>query len=250
MDGKFRQRLLGRELLLGTMLSQPCPAVADILAGCGFDWLFVDGEHGPFDLHDIERTLQAVAGRAACLVRVPGHQEAPIKQALDLGADGIIVPQVNTAAQARSVVSFARYAPCGIRGVGLARAHGYGRDFQDYVENANDRVSVVVQAEHIDAARNIRQIVAVEGVDAVLIGPYDLSASLGKTGQLDDPSVKDAIAVISDACSEAGKPLGIFGLNAAAVSAYKNSAFTLLVAGVDTIMLGQAAQRLLEELRS
>ena len=245
----FRRRLLGGDLLLGTMLSLPSPAVAEILAGSGFDWLFVDGEHGPFDLHDIERTLQAVAGRTACLVRVPGQQEAPIKQALDLGADGIIVPQVNTAEQARNIVAFARYAPQGVRGVGLARAQGYGQQFQDYLAHANDRVSVVVQAEHVEAARNIHQIVAVEGVDAVLVGPYDLSASLGKTGQLDDPAVQEAISVITDACTAAGMPLGIFGLDAEAVAPYRHAGYTLLVAGVDTLMIARSAQRLLEDLR-
>jgi 2-dehydro-3-deoxyglucarate aldolase/4-hydroxy-2-oxoheptanedioate aldolase len=235
-------------MLYGTMLSLPDAAVAEILAGTGFDWLFVDGEHGPFSVRDIERVLQAVGHRVACLVRVPGHEETPIKQALDLGASGIIVPQVNTADQACSVVSFARYAPRGSRGVGLARAHGYGNTFAEYVAGANDSISVVVQAEHIEAVRNIEKIAAVEGVDAVLVGPYDLSASLGKTGQLTDPEVQGAIAKVTTACATAGKPLGIFGIDAPSVLPFIDNGYNLIAAGVDTLFLGRGAKALLAAL--
>ncbi len=124
MVGSFRKRLWARESLIGTMVTLPVPAIAEILAELGFDWLFVDGEHGPLETREILAILQAVGDRVPCLVRVPGAEEPPIKKALDLGAEGIIVPQVNTVAQAASVVRYARYAPAGSRGVGLARAMG------------------------------------------------------------------------------------------------------------------------------
>lgn len=248
MNPTFRERLLGGDALMGTLLSLPCPAVAEVLADSGFDWLFIDGEHGSFDVRDIECVLQAVDHRIACLVRVPGHDETPVKQALDLGADGIIVPQINTAEQAREAVAMARYAPLGRRGVGLARAHGYGRRFGEYLESANDEITVVVQAEHIEAVANIDEIAAVEGVDAVLVGPFDLSASLGKTGQLDDPEVVSAIAAVTAACLSAGKPLGIFGVDAAAVRAHRDAGYTLIAAGIDTLLLGRAAAKLRQDL--
>jgi 2-keto-3-deoxy-L-rhamnonate aldolase RhmA len=182
-------------------------------------------------------------------VRVPEAAEVPIKKALDLGAHGIIVPQVNTAEQAANVVRFARYAPEGARGVGLARAHGYGQRFREYLETANSETAVIVQAEHVQAVENIESIVRVPGVDAVLLGPYDLSASLGKMGQIDDPAVVAAIRRVTDVCRAAGMPLGYFGVTAAAVRPYVALGYTLIVAGVDTLYLGNGAKALLAELR-
>lgn len=249
MSKEFRSRLKAGETLLGTMVTLTTPSTAEILAGIGFDWLFVDGEHGPLETGEILSILQAVDHRVACLVRVPGLDEVAIKKTLDLGAAGIIVPQVNTAQQAADVVRFARYAPLGERGVGLARAHGYGMEFQDYMENANESVSVVVQAEHAQAVENIESIVKVEGVDAVLLGPYDLSASLGQTGNLDHPSVVQAIDHITETCLKASIPLGYFGVTAKAVQPFIERGYTLIVAGVDTLMLGTSAKRMLDELR-
>lgn len=245
----FRQRLLQRETLLGTMVTLPDAAVAEILADVGFDWLFIDGEHGPLHTQDILSMLQAVGDQIACLVRVPIAAEVPIKTMLDLGAEGIIVPQVNTAEQAADVVRWARYAPLGSRGVGLARAHGYGRRFKEYVAEANDRTVVVVQAEHIQAVENIEKIVKVPGVDAVLLGPYDLSASLNKMGQLDDPSVVAAIDRITTVCQAANMPLGYFGVTASAVQPFIDRGYTLITSGVDTLLLGHAAGQMLKQLR-
>lgn len=249
MGHDFRARLKRRDKLLGTMVTLPTPATAEILAGLGFDWLFVDGEHGPLETRELAAILQAVSRDVACLVRVPEASEVPIKKALDLGAAGIIVPQVNSAEQAADVVRFARYAPEGARGVGLARAHGYGMRFREYVESANAEIAVVVQAEHARAVDNIESIVRVPGVDAVLLGPYDLAASLGKMGQVDDPVVVAAIRRVTEACVAAGMPLGYFGVTAAAVEPYVERGYTLIVAGVDTLFLGQGAKALLAELR-
>lgn len=250
MGHDFRVRLKRGDKLLGTMVTLPTAATAEILAGLGFDWLFVDGEHGPLETGELGSILQAVSRDVACLVRVPEAAEVPIKKALDLGAAGIIVPQVNTAEQAADVVRFARYAPEGARGVGLARAHGYGMRFKEYVESANREIAVVVQAEHARAVDNIEAIARVPGVDAVLLGPYDLSASLGKTGQVDDPVVVAAIRRVTDACVAAGMPLGYFGVTAAAVKPYVERGYTLIVAGVDTLFLGQGARTLLGDLRA
>jgi len=250
MISQFRSRLKRGETLLGTMVTLPAPATAEILAGIGFDWLFIDGEHGPLETGEILAILQAVGNHVACIVRVPAAEEVPIKKVLDLGAAGIVVPQVNTIEQASGVVRFARYAPAGSRGVGLARAHGYGMRFQEYVETANEQVALIVQAEHAQAVNNIESIVKVEGIDAVLLGPYDLSASLGKMGRVDDPAVTAAIDRVVEACRAAGMPLGYFGVTAAAVKPYIERGCTLIVAGVDTLFLGSAAKNLLAELRS
>jgi 2-keto-3-deoxy-L-rhamnonate aldolase RhmA len=245
----FRARLGGGENLYGTMVTLASAATAEILAGLGFDWLFIDGEHGALETADILAILQAVDRNVACIVRVPAPEEVPIKKMLDLGAAGIIAPQVNSAEQAADVVRFARYAPAGARGVGLARAHGYGFRFNEYVASANEEIAVIVQAEHVRAVENIERIVQVEGIDAVLLGPYDLAASLGKMGQVGDPTVVAAIEHVTQTCQAAGIPLGYFGVTAEAVRPYVERGYTLIVAGVDTLFLGQGASALLGELR-
>ena|SRR5690606_39219851 len=240
----FRARLRRRETLLGTMLTLPDPAVAEIVAAAGFDWLFLDAEHGALETRELGTILRAVDHRVPCVVRVAAAAEVPIKKALDLGAAGVIVPQVQSADQAREVVRYARYSPLGARGVGLARAHGYGFAFADYVATANERIAVIVQVEHSRAVDEIDAIVAVDGIDAVLLGPYDLSASLGKMGQVDDPAVVAAIGRVVECCRSAEMPLGIFGVSADAVAPYAARGCTLLVAGVDTLLLGNAARGL------
>jgi 2-keto-3-deoxy-L-rhamnonate aldolase RhmA len=249
MAHDFRARLKSRDKLLGTMVTLASAASAEVLASLGFDWLFIDGEHGPLETRELGEILQAVGHKTACIVRVPEAAEVPIKKALDLGAHGIIVPQVNTAEQAASVVRWARDAPEGARGVGLARAHGYGVTFREYLSSANRDIAVIVQAEHVRAVENIEAIVRVPGVDAVLLGPYDLSASLGKMGQIDDALVVAAIGRVTDVCRAAGMPLGYFGVTAAAVQPYVARGYTLIVAGVDTLYLASGAKALLEELR-
>ncbi len=245
----FRSRLKNGETLLGTMVTLPTAATAEVLADAGFDWLFIDGEHGPLSAGDIQGILQAVGHRVACIVRVPICSEAEIKKVLDLGAQGVIVPQVNTAEQAADVVSFSRYAPAGSRGVGLARAHGYGFRFAEYVGSANDEVVVIVQAEHKTSVANIESIVKVPGVDCVLLGPYDLSASYGKLGQINDPEVLDGIARVTSTCKAAGIPLGYFGVNAEAVAPYAQQGYSLLVAGVDVLFVGNGARKVLKDMQ-
>ena len=245
----FRTRVRRRDLLLGTMVTLPGAATAEVLAGAGFDWLFVDAEHGGLESSHILDILRAVDREIPCVVRVAAAAEVPIKKALDLGAAGVIAPQVNTPEQAAAVVRYARYAPEGSRGVGLARAHGYGARFAEYIERANAEVAVVVQAEHALAVENIEAIVRVPGVDAVLLGPYDLAASLGKMGEVDDPLVTSAIDRVTRVCVDAGMPLGYFGVSAAAVRPYVARGYTLIVAGVDTLFIANAARALLADLR-
>ena len=250
MSDSFRTRLRNGERLLGTMVTLPTASTAEILADAGFDWLFVDGEHGPLDTSDILAILQAVSHRIACIVRVPACDEVAIKKVLDLGAAGIIVPQVNTPEQAADVVRYARYAPEGSRGVGLARAHGYGFRFAEYVASANAEISVIVQAEHRSAVENINAIVQVPGVDAVLLGPYDLSASYGKMGQISDPEVLNGINRVTTSCQAVQMPLGYFGISFDAVKPWMDKGYSLVVAGVDVLFLGNGARRMLKELQS
>ncbi len=244
----FIERLRQNELLLGTMLTIPAPEVAEMIAKCGFDWLFMDGEHSPLSTLDWQRMLQAVAGRSASIIRVPEKTEAAIKKVLDIGADGIIAPQVNSADEARRIVEWCNYPPRGVRGVGLARAQGYGLDFASYVESANDNIAVIIQAEHIDAVNNIEDIAKVDGIDAIFIGPYDLSASMNKMGAVDDAEVVDAIDTVTRACQQNNIALGYFGVDADSVKPYINKGYNLICTGVDAGFVTQAAQQVLQQL--
>jgi 2-keto-3-deoxy-L-rhamnonate aldolase RhmA len=249
MSDNFRSRLRRRELLLGTMVTLGDAAVAEILAEIRFDWLFVDGEHGPYDTSGLLNILRAAGSRTACVVRVAAAEEARIKCVLDLGAAGVIVPMVNTVEQAAAVVQAARYSPLGSRGVGLARAHGYGLGFRDYVATANERVAVIVQAEHYLAVQNIERIVQVPGIDAVQLGPYDLAASMGKMGQVDDPEVVAAIDHVIATCTKADIPIGWFSVTIEGAEPYIARGCTLVTCGVDTLLLAGAAKNVLKSLR-
>lgn len=243
----FRQRLGNGELLRGTIVSLPAPQVVEVLGDAGFDWLFIDAEHAPLNDDQIQQLLQA-AGDLPCLVRVPQLDEVAIKKVLDAGAAGIIIPQVNSAEAAALAVAYAKYPPLGGRGVGISRAHGYGFKFQEYIASANEEITVVVQAEHHQAVANIEAIARTAGIDAVFVGPYDLSASLGKMGDIEDSEVISAIATISAACQTAGTALGVFGTTPQAVVQYRQQGFSLLAVGTDTLFLGQQARSVLAEL--
>ena len=209
MEHQFRQRLRSGELLVGTMVTLGSPEVAEILASVGFDWLFLDAEHGPFEAPVMQRVLQGAGSEMPCLIRVSASEEVAIKKALDVGAAGIIAPMVNSDKQAEKVVRLSKYAPLGTRGVGLGRAQGYGLRFQEYVDRANEDVAVIIQAEHIEAVENMEAIVQVAGIDAVLVGPYDLSASLDRLGEVSHPEVVSACKMIPAATM--GEALGIAG---------------------------------------
>jgi 2-dehydro-3-deoxyglucarate aldolase len=240
----FRSRLLAHECLLGTVVSLPNPAVSEILADAGFDWLFVDLEHSSMDPSDATGILQAAGSRVDCILRLPLNDEIWIKKGLDTGAAGVMIPQVSTPEDARRAVRWCKYPPQGARSVGASRAHGYGAHLQEYLDHANQDTAVIVQIETAEAVRNIHAILAVEGVDGVLIGPFDLSASLGLPGQVDHPSVLDAIAAVRAACLEQKAPFGIFTGVPARAKGYFEQGFTLVAASTDTLLLNQAAREL------
>jgi len=248
MKETFRTRLKRGDLLAGTLVSLPAPEVAEILAEAGFDWLFIDMEHSQLDPPAAQVILQAVDYRIACVLRVALNDEIWIKKALDTGASGVMVPQVNSAEDARRAVRFCKYPPQGSRSVGLFRAQGYGARLTEYLAEANQRTAVIVQVEHIQAVGNVEAIIAVEGVDAVLVGPYDLSASMDHMGQVEHPEVQAAIQRVRQACQAQGMPLGIFAATAERARAYIQQGYRLVAVSGDTLMLGVAARDLLSKL--
>jgi len=193
--------------------------------------------------------IQAVAGRCPCLVRIPENREVWFKKALDTGCDGIVVPQVRSAEEARSAIAWSLYPPAGRRSVGISRAHRFGMSFQEYVDSANDRLAVVLQVEHIEGVRNIEAIVEVEGIDAVFIGPYDLSGSLGIVGQVTHPDVRQAISTVTRSCRAADVVTGIFVTDASGAREALANGHGLVAMGMDAVYLWRAAKEALAEAR-
>ena len=250
MNLSFRKELLSGKTMIGTIVTQPSPAIAEILAEAGFDWLWIDAEHSPMEMGDVQGILQAVEDRCACIVRVPTSNEVYIKKALDIGAPGIIAPHVDSVEIAEQVVHWVKYPPIGDRSIGVARAHRYGLDVAGYMNTANEQIAVIVQIEHVKGVQDIEKILDVAGVDAVLIGPYDLSGSLGKPGQIDDPEVLDQINRVREACLKRKKPIGILGITVGAAKPFLDQGYSLIAVGIDTMIFGRAAREIVTQMRT
>ena len=195
-SNRLKVSILSGETQKGIWLGLASPAIAEMAGAAGFDWCLIDGEHGPNDLPLIESQLRALHGlHASAIVRVPQGDDWILKQVLDLGAQSILVPMVETALQAEKVVKACKYAPEGNRGVGyaLARASSYNA-ITDYAQTANNQICVIVQVETFAAMQNIPEIAKVSGVDCIFIGPADLSADMGYLGNLNHPEVLEVIA--------------------------------------------------------
>ena len=245
MDKSFRKKVLEGDRLIGTMLTIGHQAVAESLSEIGFDWLFVETEHAPI-LPDCLHSIVLAAGPTPCLVRLSRNDEVSIKRALDAGAAGIIAPKVNSVETTERVVKFAKFPPEGIRGVGVSRASKYGLNLQNYVRSANDGITVVLQVEDYEAVENLEEIVAVRGVDAIFIGPYDLSASIGRTGDLAHPEVQELIMAAKTICANKRMSVGIFESQAANVDKWTKEGFSLFAVSTDISCLINEGKSLLE----
>jgi 2-keto-3-deoxy-L-rhamnonate aldolase RhmA len=239
-----RQALLERRVTIGTWIQVAHPAVAEILAQAGFDWIAADCEHADIDVAAFGNLARAMAARGVTpLARVRENDTLAIRRMLDMGAAGVIVPLVNTPEDAEEAVRAAKYPPRGKRGYCFARMNNYGEDFDQYARQANRNTAVVVMIETRQAVENIGPILAVDGVDGVFIGPYDLSGSYGIPGQTDDPLVVGACRQVLAACTEAGKSAGIHIVipTADAIRTAVADGFTFLAVGMDTVFLRNAS---------
>lgn len=248
MNLEFCQKLRNRDTLIGTIVSVDSIAVMEVVTSTGVDWVFIEAEHAPLGTDALERLLTA-AGDTPCLVRLPNHEPTWIKRALDLGAAGIIVPQVNTPAQAQAIAKAARFTPLGERGVGVCRANGYGYAVGDYLDKANKGTAVMVQAEHIDCVANADAIAQIDGIDGVFVGPYDLSASMGIPGQLDHLELNAAISKIRAAFAATDKPAGFFAVGTEHVGRRIGEGFSLVACSVDMALLRAGLSAMLASLR-
>jgi len=193
----LKRKLKDNQLTIGSWITIGNTSIAEILANAGYDWLVVDLEHTTISLEQAGELIRTIElSGVSSLVRLTSNDQNQIKRVMDAGAQGIVVPMVKNVEDAKSAVAATRYPPLGNRGVGLARAQGYGASFQEYLSwqsDIEDGPVVVVQIEHIDAVANLKEILSVEGVDAFIIGPYDLSCSMGIPGEFDHPEFKQII---------------------------------------------------------
>lgn len=193
LASRIKERLNRGEVSIGSWLSMAHVSIAEILASAGYDWVVVETEHTAIDVSEVLPLLIAIESKGAIpLVRLAWNDPIQAKAVLDSGAAGVLVPMVNTKADAELAVKSTKYPPLGTRGVGLARAQGYGTQFKTYVEQANQESLLIVQIEHIDGVQNVEEILSVPGIDGTFIGPYDLSMSMGLAGQLNHPEVTTA----------------------------------------------------------
>ena len=205
----LKQKIRDKHITIGSWVTINHPSIAEIMCNSGFDWLVIDAEHSSFDNEDIKNMMVAIqANQTKGFVRVAKNDEVIIKRVLDLGADGIIVPMINNVVDVKNAINSIYYPPKGKRGVGLNRAQGYGQKLDKYIEWLNRECIFCIQIEHIDAINNLEEILEFDEIDALLIGPYDLSASLGFPGQYDKKEVKDALEKFKFLCKKKNKTYG------------------------------------------
>ncbi len=231
----------------GTWISGTDPAVAEVVAGSGADFVAIDGEHGTVEASDLGTVLAAVrAAGIPALFRVAENEQARIQHALDAGASGVIVPRVRSAADAARAARATRYPPAGTRGIAPRRAGGYGRD-GGYLGRANALVACVIQIETAEALDDLDAILATPDVDALLIGPNDLAASIGHTGDIDHPDNLAAIARVLGAARAAGIPVGIHVRTGAEARARLAEGFAFTTVSTDYGLLAAAADAMVRE---
>ncbi len=242
----FKTALTQKQAQIGLWLSMADPYLAEVSATAGFDWLLIDGEHGPNDLRSTLAALQAVAPyRAHPVVRAVVGNVALIKQLLDIGAKTLLIPMVDTAEQAEQLVRATQYPPLGIRGVGSA----VGRSSlwsarSDYLDLADDEICLLVQVETVNALQNLAAICAVDGVHGVFIGPADLAASMGYRGQPGHPDVQAAIESAMRTIVASGKAAGTLTTDAQLARRYLELGCTFVATGVDVLLYANAARQL------
>ena len=245
-DG-IKRKLREGKVNIGSWMSMGHVSIAEILASSGYDWVVIETEHTAIDVSEALRLIIAVEGRGVVpLVRLAWNDPIQAKAVLDSGAAGVLVPMVNSRADAELAVASVKYPPLGRRGVGLARAHGYGVGFREYVEAANRDTLLIVQIEHADAVASIEEILAVPGIDGTFIGPYDLSCSMGLPGQLDHPDVEVAKRRVLEATKARGLAPGIHLVHpdtaAKDLERCVAEGYRFIALGTDILFLGDACR--------
>jgi len=238
--------------IFGSWITLNNPSIAEIMADAGFDWLCVDMEHSVTDYAEAQQLIMAIQSKGIkAFVRVGENNTRIIKRVLDAGADGIIVPSVNSAAEALKAVEAVKYPPEGKRGVGLARAQSYGFGFDQYRDMTSKEIKLIVQIEHINAIKELDAILQTDGVDGTFIGPYDLSGSLGKPGLWDEAEVKEALISYEETVKKYDKWIGFHVIQPdyRLVNEKIEKGYNFIAFSLDVLYLGTLVRNQMIELR-
>lgn len=240
----LKAKLLAGQPAVGCWLELMSPIAAEIVGQAGYDCVLIDMEHGAASYGDAIAMMQAVAASGtAPLIRVPFNDPVALKRALDTGVSGVMIPGIDNSAEAEAAVTASHYPPRGKRGMApsIIRASGYGRHWQDYIREIGEKLLVICQIESAEAVAQIDQIAAVEGVDMLFIGPFDLSASFGHVGEPDHPEALEAIAKVEAAAKAAGRLLGSIPTAARPIESLISAGHRLILPDVDSLMLRNGA---------
>lgn len=243
---ELKTKLQQRQRLFAGWNSFFHPSIVEIFAKTGLDFIGIDIEHSTMSIEQAQRAM--IAGQSldtVCLPRIASHSMADIKRFLDAGGDGIIAPMVNTAEEARQLIGWIKYPPQGRRSFGVARAQGYGLDYDEYVRGWNDSSIFIAQIESKEGVKNIDDILSIEDIDGVMIGPYDISGSLGVPGQLSHPEVQKACQRVIQACEKHGKSCGtqIVEVTEKDILEVFGSGYTFIVASSDLFLMWKWAEK-------
>ncbi|MDC1416929.1 aldolase/citrate lyase family protein [Flavobacteriaceae bacterium] len=241
-----------KNISIGSWVTLNHPSIAEIMADAGFDWLCVDMEHSTTDYYEAQLLISAIQSKGIkAYVRVGENNARIIKRVLDAGADGIIVPSVNSKEDAIKAVNAVNYPPIGKRGVGLARAQNYGFNFEDYRDGKAKNITLIVQIEHINAINELEEIISIDGVDGTFIGPYDLSGSMGKPGKYDDDDVQLVLKKYEEISSKYNKLKGVHVIqpNYELVVDKINKGYDFIAFSLDTLFLGNIVKDQLNQLK-
>ena len=239
-----------KKIKIGSWITTFNPSAANLMSSLGFEWLCIDLEHSSIDLFQMEHLISIIE-KNGCqpFVRVGKNDDLIIKRSLDSGAQGIIVPMIKDKGDAKKAVDSCKYPPLGTRGVGFGRAQLYGFNFKNYIKHSK-KISIILQIEHKDAIRNLTEILSVPGISGTLIGPYDLSASLGTIGKLNSPGVKKALAYYEKMSKKHKINMGIHMVNPNLnkYKQYLKKGYQFVAIGTDMIFLGNACRNFIKKI--
>lgn len=237
----LRPLLARGESTLGIWITLESPAVTEIAAVMGLDWVVIDAEHGALDFQEVAAHLRVLRRtRTTALVRIPSVERGYIKRVLDLGAEGILVPQVQTADEVAEAVRYAKYPLQGLRGIGADRATLWGMAIKSYTRDANRQTLVIPMIEHVRAGENFKEIISVKGVDAVFFGTVDYAASAGFLGQFNPPEIEEQLQRLHRIAKGKKMPTGLLALDPAQVRNRQRQGFSMLGIGIDSQLIIQS----------
>lgn len=256
MLNKLRKAIADNGYALGTFLGVSNPEIVEIMGYTGLDFVVIDTEHGPYDTMPMSDLIRAAdSGGMSPIVRVADVTHKEIQRAVDNGAEGIIIPCLRSIDDFRKAVDLGKFAPVGNRGFIKGRGSGFGNEpwasgtLEEYMESSNEKVLILPQCETVEALENIEEIVQIEGIDGIFIGPFDLSICMGIPAKFDAPEFKAAVVRILKACKDAGKLCMTFTTDAAEARAYIEQGFDAVANSIDTMVIADAYRKMTEDIR-